>query len=355
MTTTVLPSYDDAIARYKPVIGLETHVELATATKLFCGCPTAFGADPNTQVCPVCLGLPGSLPVANRVGMEATLRLGLALNFDSASGPIWSGKTTSTRTCRKTSRPPPVRTAALRRRPPDGGRRRDATGSVSNGLHLRRRTPARPCTSAGPPAASTVQTESLVDYNRAGIPLVEIVTKPVSGIGSLAPEVARAYVSELRDIIRSLGVSDVRMEQGSLRCDVNTLAQPAGPRSGARVPRRRTSTRCARWNAPSDPRFIRQASVLDSGGRIVQETRHFHEDRGDTSPGRSQGDKRPTTAISPSRTWCRSPPDPAWVESSSPASPAEARTSSRRGRLREGVGDQRDGHADRWPTRARSS
>ena len=129
---------------------------------------------------------------------------------------------------------------------------------------------------------------SLVDYNRAGIPLVEIVTKPVPGTGALAPEVAQAYVTELRDILRTLGVCDVRMEQGSLRCDVNTSLQPAGRPSGAPAPRPRTSTRCAASSGPCARRCCGRPTCSTPASAIKQETRHFHETTGDTRPGRSK-------------------------------------------------------------------
>jgi aspartyl-tRNA(Asn)/glutamyl-tRNA(Gln) amidotransferase subunit B len=131
-------------------------------------------------------------------------------------------------------------------------------------------------------------TESLVDYNRAGIPLVEIVTKPIPGTGALAPEVARAYVTELRDVLRSLGVSDVRMEEGSLRCDVNTSLMPAGSTEwGTRTETKNVnSLRSVERAVRSE--MLRQAMVLDAGGRVTQETRHFHEDSGDTTSGRSK-------------------------------------------------------------------
>jgi aspartyl-tRNA(Asn)/glutamyl-tRNA(Gln) amidotransferase subunit B len=129
---------------------------------------------------------------------------------------------------------------------------------------------------------------SLVDYNRAGIPLVEVVTKPVAGTGALAPVVARAYVTELRDLLRALGVSDVRMEEGSLRCDVNTSLAPKG--SGTWGTRTETKNVNSLRSVERSVRFEieRQAAVLDGGGRIVQETRHFHEDNGTTTPGRSK-------------------------------------------------------------------
>jgi aspartyl-tRNA(Asn)/glutamyl-tRNA(Gln) amidotransferase subunit B len=129
---------------------------------------------------------------------------------------------------------------------------------------------------------------SLVDYNRAGIPLVEIVTKPIPGTAALAPAVARAYVAELRDLLRSLDVSDVRMEQGSLRCDVNTSIAPIGsPEWGTRTETKNVnSLRSVERAVRSE--VERQAGVLDAGGRIVQETRHFHEETGATTPGRSK-------------------------------------------------------------------
>ena len=209
------------LTRYEPVIGLETHVELGTASKMFCGCPTDFGAEPNTQTCPVCLGLPGALPVANEAAIESTIRIGLALNCTIAT---WC------RFARKNYFYPdmPKNFQTSQYDEPlcvDGyldvdGRRRDRSGWASSGCTWRR-TPARTPTSATSGRIHGAD-YSLVDYNRAGIPLVEIVTKPVPGTGALAPEVARAYVTELRDILRTLGVCDVRMEQGSLRCDVNT-------------------------------------------------------------------------------------------------------------------------------------
>ena len=126
---------------------------------------------------------------------------------------------------------------------------------------------------------------SLLDYNRAGIPLVEIVTKPITGTGKYAPEVARAYVAELRDILRSLGVSDVKMEQGSLRCDANVSLRPLGEsKFGTRSETKNVnSLRSVERAVRSE--MIRHASVLNSGGRVIQETRHFHEDTGETTAG----------------------------------------------------------------------
>ncbi|MET7392532.1 Asp-tRNA(Asn)/Glu-tRNA(Gln) amidotransferase subunit GatB [Dactylosporangium sp. NPDC005572] len=286
MSTVTQLSYEEAVARFEPVIGLETHVELGTNTKMFCGCPTAFGAEPNTQVCPVCLGLPGALPVANRAAIEATIRIGLALNCSIAP---WG------RFARKNYFYPdmPKNFQISQYDEPlciDGYLDIDVEGSpVRIGIervHLEEDT-GKTLHVGGATGRIHGATESLVDYNRAGIPLVEIVTKPVPGTGARAPEVARAYVTELRDVIRSLGVSDVRMEQGSLRCDVNTSLNRPGADWGTRTETKNVnSLRSVERAVRSE--IIRQSGVLESGGTITQETRHFHEDTGETTSGRSK-------------------------------------------------------------------
>jgi len=286
MSTVALLTYEDAIERFEPVIGLETHVELGTRTKMFCGCPTEFGAEPNTQVCPVCLGLPGSLPVANRAAIEATIRIGLALNCRIAE---WC------RFARKNYFYPdmPKNFQISQYDEPlcvDGWLEVEVAGeTVRVGIervHLEEDT-GKTMHVGGATGRIHGATESLVDYNRAGIPLVEIVTKPVPGTGALAPIVARAYVTELRDVIRSLGVSDVRMEQGSLRCDVNTSLNRPGEPWGTRTETKNVNSLRSVERAVRTE-IIRQANVLDSGGTVTQETRHFHEDTGDTTPGRSK-------------------------------------------------------------------
>jgi aspartyl-tRNA(Asn)/glutamyl-tRNA(Gln) amidotransferase subunit B len=286
MSTLTLPPYDDVVSRYEPVIGLETHVELGTRTKMFCGCPTDFGAEPNTQVCPVCLGLPGALPVANRAAIEATIRIGLALNCSIAP---WG------RFARKNYFYPdmPKNFQISQYDEPlciDGYLDVDVEGEVVRigieRVHLEEDT-GKSLHVGGATGRIQGASESLVDYNRAGIPLVEIVTKPVPGTGAKAPIVARAYVTELREVVRSLGVSDVRMEQGSMRCDVNTSLNLPGEPWGTRTETKNVnSLRSVERAVRSE--MLRQAAVLDSGGRIVQETRHFHEESGDTTAGRSK-------------------------------------------------------------------
>ena len=280
-------TYEEALQKYEPVFGLETHVELGTTTKMFCGCPTTFGAEPNSHVCPVCLGLPGSLPVTNRVAIEYTIKIGLALNCSIAS---WC------RFARKNYFYPdmPKNFQISQYDEPlcvDGyldvlvGGKTVRVGIER--VHLEEDT-GKSLHIGGATGRIQGADYSLVDYNRAGIPLVEIVTRPVPGTGYLAPEVARAYVTELRDLLRSLGVSDVRMEEGSLRADVNTSLSPRGSDVlGTRTETKNVnSLRSVERAVRSE--VSRQAEVLDSGGRVTQETRHFHEDTGVTTSGRSK-------------------------------------------------------------------
>ncbi|MFD0817825.1 Asp-tRNA(Asn)/Glu-tRNA(Gln) amidotransferase subunit GatB [Micromonospora zhanjiangensis] len=309
--TTTLPAYDDVVARYEPVIGLETHVELGTNTKMFCGCPTDFGGEPNTRVCPVCLGLPGSLPVANKAAIEAIIRIGLALNCSIAE---WC------RFARKNYFYPdmPKNFQISQYDEPicvDGYLDVEVDGELVRieieRVHLEEDT-GKSLHVGGATGRIHGATESLVDYNRAGIPLVEIVTKPITGTGDKAPAVARAYVTELRDVLRTLGVSDVRMEEGSLRCDVNTSLMPAGGTEwGTRTETKNVnSLRSVERAVRSE--MLRQAAVLDGGGRITQETRHFHEDTGDTTPGRSK-ETATDYRYFPEPDLVPLAPDPAWV------------------------------------------
>jgi aspartyl-tRNA(Asn)/glutamyl-tRNA(Gln) amidotransferase subunit B len=330
MSTTVLPTYDDTVARYEPVIGLETHVELGTNTKMFCGCPTEFGAEPNTQVCPVCLALPGALPVANRAGIEATIRIGLALNCDIATWCRMARKNyfypDMPKNYQTSQYDEPLCTDGYVDVELDGETFRIEIERV----HLEEDT-GKTLHVGGATGRIHGATESLVDYNRAGIPLVEIVTKPVTGLGARAPEIARAYVAELRDIIRSLGVSDVRMEQGSLRCDVNTSLNKPGEEWGTRTEAKNVnSLRSVERAVRSE--MIRQAGVLDGGGRIHQETRHFQEDTGDTRPGRSK-ETATDYRYFPEPDLVPIAPDPAWVAELKAALPE--RPSVKRARLRE--------------------
>jgi aspartyl-tRNA(Asn)/glutamyl-tRNA(Gln) amidotransferase subunit B len=305
--TTIAPP---ELAGYEPVIGLETHVELGTRTKMFCGCPTVFGAEPNTQVCPVCLGLPGSLPVANRAAIEATIRIGLALNCTIATWCRFARKNyfypDMPKNFQISQYDEPLCT--------DGWLDVEVEGQLVRvgieRVHLEEDT-GKTLHLGGATGRIHGATESLVDYNRAGIPLVEIVTRPVPGTGALAPVVARAYVTELRDVVRSLDVSDVRMEQGSLRCDVNVSLNRPGEPWGTRTETKNVnSLRSVERAVRSE--MIRQAALLDSGARILQETRHFNEDTGDTRAGRSK-ETATDYRYFPEPDLVPLAPDPAWV------------------------------------------
>jgi aspartyl-tRNA(Asn)/glutamyl-tRNA(Gln) amidotransferase subunit B len=282
------PPYQAATVRYEPVIGLETHVELGTASKMFCGCATTFGAEPNTQVCPVCLGLPGSLPVINEAAVRFAVMIGLALNCTIAPWCRFARKNyfypDMPKNFQTSQYDEPLCTA--------GHLDVEVAGEVHRigitRVHMEEDT-GKSLHVGGSTGRIHGATHSLVDYNRAGIPLVEIVTEP----DVRSPEVARVYVEELRELCRALAVSDVRMEQGSLRCDANVSLRPRvadgeppapfGIRSETKnLNSLRSVERAVRYE------IVRQAALLDAGERVVQETRHFDEASGRTSSGRSK-------------------------------------------------------------------
>src|ERR1700744_6000505 len=283
-----LLDYDDVIARFDPVLGLEVHVELSTATKMFCGCSTTFGAEPNTQVCPVCLGLPGSLPVLNRVAVESAIRIGLALNCEIVALCQFARQNyfypDMPKNYQISQYDEPIAVNGFLEAPLEDGtswrveieraHMEEDTGKLT---HLGSET--------GRIHGATM---SLIDYNRAGVPLIEIVTKPIVGTGERAPQIARAYVTALRDLLRSLGVSDVRMDQGSMRCDANVSLKLIGATEfGTRTETKNVNS-LKSVEVAVRYEMQRQAAVLLAGGQITQETRHFHE-AGYTSPGRATG------------------------------------------------------------------
>ena len=329
-TSPGLMDYDEAVATFDPVLGLEVHVELGTASKMFCGCDTTFGALPNSQVCPTCLGLPGSLPVLNRTAVESTIRVGLALGCDIAEWCRFARKNyfypDMPKNFQTSQYDEPICTDGhldVEVATDDGPRtfrveieRVHMEEDTGKSLHV-----------GGATGRIHGADYSLVDYNRAGIPLIEVVTKPVEGTGALVPQVARAYVTALRELMRTLGVSDVRMEQGSLRCDVNlslrrSPTDPLGTRSETKnVNSLRSVERAVRHEV------ARQAALLTAGGRVVQETRHWHEDTGSTTSGRSK-EQAEDYRYFPEPDLVPVAPDRAWVEelrAGLPASPAVRR------------------------------
>jgi len=285
--TATLTGYDEVLSRYDPVFGLETHVELGTTTKLFCGCSTVFGAPPNTHVCPVCLGLPGSLPVTNEVAISSTIRIGLALHCEIATWCRFARKNyfypDMPKDYQVSQYDEPLCTDGYLDVTVDGETYRVEIERV----HLEEDT-GKSLHVGGVTGRIHGATHSLVDYNRAGIPLVEIVTRPVTGTGRQVAAVARAYVTELRDVLRDLEVSDVRMEQGSLRCDVNLSLMPTGTSELGTRSETKNVNSLRSVEVAVRHEVERQGALLDAGERVVQETRHFHEDSGTTSPGRSK-------------------------------------------------------------------
>jgi aspartyl-tRNA(Asn)/glutamyl-tRNA(Gln) amidotransferase subunit B len=284
--TAALMDYDEVLAHFEPVVGLEVHVELSTATKMFCGCANVFGAPPNTQVCPTCLGLPGSLPVLNGAAVESAMRIGLALNCSIAPWCRFARKNyfypDMPKNFQTSQYDEPIAVnGSLEVQLADGStftvgiERAHMEEDTGKSLHV-----------GGADGRIHGASHSLLDYNRAGVPLIEVVTKPIEGAGARAPEIARAYVTALRDLLRALGVSDVRMDQGSMRCDANVSLMPRGSSTfGTRTETKnvnslRSVERAVRYE------MCRQAAVLISGGQIVQETRHFDEAAASTSPGR---------------------------------------------------------------------
>ena len=291
----LLLDFDEALARFEPVLGFEVHVELSTRTKMFSAAPNPAAAGsavlkPNTTVAPVDMGLPGSLPVVNGQAVRYAISLGLALGCSIA---------------------PTSRFARKNYFYPDLGKNYQISqydepiafdGSVEVELEdgtaftvpierAHMEEDAGKLTHVGG-ATGRIQGAdySLVDYNRAGVPLIEIVTRPIYGAEAQAPALGKAYVATIRDIVRSLGISEARMERGNLRCDANVSLRPRGATAlGTRTETKnvnslRSVERAVRYE------IQRQAAILAAGGSITQETRHWHEDSGTTSAGRPKSD-----------------------------------------------------------------
>ena len=285
-----LMDYQEATASFDPVLGIEVHVELGTATKMFDSAPNAFGGDPNTYVTPVSLGLPGSLPVVNHKAVEYAIKIGLALNCSIAK---------SCRFARKNYFYPDL-TKAFQTSQSDEPIAYDGYVDVEleDGTMFRvqierahmEEDAGKNTHIGGADGRIQGADHSLVDYNRAGVPLVEIVTRPIEGAGERAPEVAAAYVQALRDIFRTLGVSEARMERGNVRADINVSLRPT-PSSplGTRTETKNVNSFRGIANAVRYE-IQRQAQILSEGGSILQETRHFHEEDGSTSSGREKSD-----------------------------------------------------------------
>jgi len=268
-----------SVTDWETVIGLEVHCELATETKLFCGCPNDFGAEPNTYVCPVCLGLPGSLPVLNRRAVEFALRVGEALHCDVAEKSIFHRKNYFYPDMPKNYQISQYDEPVCGNGWLEVGERRIGIERA----HLEEDTGKTSHVGGGGGRIHGAD-HSLVDYNRAGVPLLEIVSKP----DLHSPEEARSYVAELRGVLEAIGVSDVKMEEGSLRVDANISLRRAGAEKfGTRAEVKnmnslRSLARALEYEAE------RQAAVLESGDAVIQETRHWDEEAGRTHSLRSK-------------------------------------------------------------------
>ena len=284
-------NYDGALAIYEPTLGLEVHVELNTKSKMFCGCATEFGAQPNTQTCPVCLGLPGSLPVVNKRAIESSILIGLALNCSIAPFSRFARKNyfypDMPKNFQTSQYDEPICVNGYLDVDVETDEGNKTFRVEIERVHMEEDT-GKSLHVGGATGRIHGADHSLLDYNRAGIPLVEIVTKIVPNTGKYAPLVARAYVATLRDILRSLKVSDVKMEQGSLRCDVNlSLSKIGSGKLGTRSETKNVNSLRSVERAVTGE-IIRHANRLESGEKIVQETRHFLEESGETRPGRSK-------------------------------------------------------------------
>jgi len=270
----------DPLDGWEIVIGLEVHVELATKTKLFCGCANMFGDEPNTNICPTCLGLPGSLPVPNAQAIDFAMKLGRALNC-TVSPSIFARKNYF-----YPDMPKDFQTTQYEEPTNENGYVLLPDG-MSIGVeraHIEEDTGKS--THLGEGGRIHDATATLVDYNRAGVPLVEIVSRPEMH----SADVARAYVAELREILLATGVSDARMEEGSMRVDANVSVRPAGSDE--------LRTRCEVKNINSlrslgraiNYEARRHVDLWTNGEEPKQETRHWDEDGGRSTSGRSKED-----------------------------------------------------------------
>jgi aspartyl-tRNA(Asn)/glutamyl-tRNA(Gln) amidotransferase subunit B len=300
MVQAKLMDFDEALERFEPVMGFEVHVELNTRTKMFSGAPNPahqenHGAAANTLVAPVDIGLPGALPNVNAEAVRYSISLGLALGCSIAP---------SSRFARKNYFYPDLgKNYQISQYDEPIAFEGEVEVELADGTLVRvpierahMEEDAGKLTHIGGATGRIQGAEySLVDYNRAGVPLVEIVTKPIYGAEHRAPEIAKAYVQTIRDIVISLGISEARMERGNLRCDANVSLRPRvaegepsaplGTRTETKnVNSMRSVERAVRYE------IQRQAAILAEGGTIVQETRHWHEDTGTTSPGRPKSD-----------------------------------------------------------------
>lgn len=285
-----LMKYSEAVEKFDPVLGLEVHVELGTKTKMFDQSPNEFGGDPNTNIAPASIGLPGALPTINKTAIEWAIRLGLALNCEISEVSRFARKHYFYPDLAKAYQISQAAVAIAHNgwvdvELDDGDtfrveiERAHVEEDAGKNTHI-----------GSEDGRIQGAAYSLVDFNRSSVPLIEIVTKPIEGAGARAPEIASKYVQALRDIARALGVSEARMERGNLRADVNvSLRETPDSPLGTRTETKNVNTfrgieKAVRYE------ISRQAQVLADGGEVVQQTRHFHAEDGTTSAGRDKSD-----------------------------------------------------------------
>ena len=327
MAKAKLMDYEKALELFEPVLGFEVHVELSTKTKMFSAAPNNFGSEPNTNITPTCLGLPGSLPVVNEEAVRYSISLGLALGCEIAESSSFARKNYFYPDLAKNYQisqfdEPIAINGNVEVELPNG---RIIQVDIER-AHMEE--DAGKLTHVGGSTGRIQGAEySLVDYNRAGVPLVEIVTRMIEGAEHDAPELAKAYVATIRDIVLALGISDAKMERGNLRCDANVSLRPRGSdKLGTRTETKnvnslRSVERAVRYE------IQRQAQILSEGGTIIQETRHWHEDTGATSAGRPKSDADDYRYF-PEPDLLPVVPDPALIEelrAALPEKPAERR------------------------------
>jgi aspartyl-tRNA(Asn)/glutamyl-tRNA(Gln) amidotransferase subunit B len=296
------------MASWETVIGLECHVELNTQTKMFCGCRNVFGAEPNTHTCPICMGHPGSLPVPNAEAIRRIVKIGLALDSMIASHSLFHRKNyfypDMPKNYQISQYDLPICVGGhLDVELPDGG---SSTVGITR-VHMEEDTGK---TTHGSASGRIHEADSaLIDFNRAGTPLVECVSEP----DMRSPEEAGAYLRTLRATLESLDVSDVRMEEGSLRCDANVSLRPQGSSAfGTKVEIKNMNSVRSMERALAFE-IERQTTALEAGRPIVQETRHWDEDAGATKSMRSKEEAFDYRYF-PEPDIPALDPDPAWVE-----------------------------------------
>lgn len=261
---------------YEVVIGLEVHVELKTHSKMFCSCPAGFGAEPNTQVCPICLGMPGTLPVINRRAVKYATAVGLALECEFHPHSRFARKNYL-----YPDLPKGYQVSQYEYPLATGGRLEIETPEGIRLIGIRR---VHMEEDAGKSLHEELQDSSLVDYNRAGVPLIEIVSEP----DLRSPEEARTYLQTLRNIVRYTGVSDVKMEEGSLRCDANVSLRPRGSSQLGDLTEIKNMNSFRSVKRALEFEVERHLDLLGRGERVIRETRHWDEARGITIPSRSK-------------------------------------------------------------------